>query len=215
MISMRPPQHVDHLTPPIGTSFFKCEEIVVCVNETLPDDGRQLSWYITMYKYCVGAMPTDPDFQKKGGKVIVILVHHGTLKFPTDLRWTLQIFRVYYDDEAGVIPYLQLPETHSGVATPDGNMQYQIDFEMMMPLFKSDSSEPFLFIARYKEVLVRPPGTTQRGREQLSGLVFTIVNRIGERVSTHQLVRGLTVIKCLDPRKKLRFSKYRYRNEGH
>lgn len=104
------------------------------MNETLPDDGRQLSWYITMYKYCVGATPTDPDFQKKGGKVIIVLVHHGTLKFPTDHRWTLQIFRVYYDDEAGVIPYLQLPETHSGVATSDGNMQCERVVDLLPPM---------------------------------------------------------------------------------
>ncbi|KAJ8517623.1 hypothetical protein ONZ45_g5200 [Pleurotus djamor] len=201
--------HIDGLTPPSGTTFFDCEDIMLFHNQSIT--GGEMTWWITVYKYCTGAIPTDPDFAKKRGAIILVIVHHGYFR-TKDNNWGSQAFSVEHDSPA--VRHLRIyPAAFSGVPNPGiidpTNVAgvYGINFEMSLRLFKNRGHETFVFPAQYKETFVRSPKTATNGYQNHDSHVFSVIKEQGASPpSSRHPIRAVSVLKCYDPSQKVTFN---------
>ncbi|KAJ8517632.1 hypothetical protein ONZ45_g5195 [Pleurotus djamor] len=170
---------INHLTPPGGTAFFKRD------------------------KYCTGALPTDPDFVKKGGAIIIVMISHGYL-YTFDNSWIRQEFTISYDRK--IARHVRtLPISYSGHESSTKALAYDIHFEMDLILYKNRGNETFVFPAQFRESFVTIPDTAASGYEVGNGAVFGLRKEGSIEVDvSHVPLRGLTVLKCYDPKETLK-----------
>ncbi|KAJ8517630.1 hypothetical protein ONZ45_g5197 [Pleurotus djamor] len=148
---------VDCLTPPSGTSFFKREEIKILDYQKRPDHG-EVRWSATLYKYCIGAPPTDPEFEKKGGAVVLVFIHHGFV-FDDSNDWTMQKFTTEFDlRDAQLLRVLPMSLTSSETTGYKAHIN-ETNFQMDLPMYKNRGHESFVFSAKFRESFARVPQT--------------------------------------------------------
>lgn len=188
---------VNHLTPPITTSFFHKETINLFDNLEIFDSASQLletvTWRTEVYKYVTRLRPDDPNFEQKGGEIFIIMAHTGTSKMgkPFLRPEYLKAIRV----PSSIIPMGQYPATDSGLQSGD-NWSYNIDYTNTMPMFSNGGNNIFDFEASYKNDFIRSK-FQQTGEEVTGGVEFAAVNP--RAINLNYPILGLSVFKCLDP----------------
>ncbi|KAF4606041.1 hypothetical protein EYR38_000086 [Pleurotus pulmonarius] len=191
----------NRLTPPITTSFFHKETINIFREQPIMAPLALLlpletvTWRTEVYKYVTRAKPNDPNFEKNGGEIFIIMVHGGTSDtgaFP----------HIKYEKAVkvptSIIPMKQYPASNSGVQSGD-DWSYTIDFMNVMPMFSNGGNGVFDFEASYKEDFVRSK-FKQTGTETVNGVQFAAETEPEpkEFITDHPII-GLSVFKCLDP----------------
>ncbi|KAJ8519413.1 hypothetical protein ONZ45_g3611 [Pleurotus djamor] len=161
----QPRMRINHLTPPLGTDFFRRQTVNIFDGIQMGTSPKvcELVWKADVYTYATGAIPSDPDFARKG-LIHVICVHHGFVRIYNDFDpdvWTKLEFSLK-PATSGLQPTLQLPSTGSG--TKDGDVyKYEIKFGEKMPMFNNGGNQTFTFDAAYEERFARI-NATQYGK---------------------------------------------------
>ncbi|KAJ8486748.1 hypothetical protein ONZ45_g14567 [Pleurotus djamor] len=175
--------YVNNLYPPIGTSWWRKQEITVMKDQPIlwhKDQSRKIAifnWSVDAYIYTVNAKPNS-TFKKNHGAVYAVLVHRGSceiLPAPRSLdsaqtqnegvngdeimesTGTPFKFKVFYR--------VSLPRKYEGgeaikqlppsnTATKDGSSwKYPITLRQTMQMFRYNGTEPFSFEATYEDAL--------------------------------------------------------------
>ncbi|KAJ8515131.1 hypothetical protein ONZ45_g7410 [Pleurotus djamor] len=118
-----PQKHVDKLTPPPGTSFWRHQRLTVFEQEYIGYQRLSLAsftWRIDAYIYVIDAVPTA-SFAADGGSIYVVLVHTGSAQTAPNLEasvgwpYTPLQFRFSVEVVGGEgAALLQLPPSNSG-----------------------------------------------------------------------------------------------------
>lgn len=194
-----PRMYVDHLTPPIGTSFFHKETIPIFDNRQIWGTARQqetLTWRTDVYKYATGARPDEPNFREKGGEIYIIMVHSGTGHVLHLAPMTEYVESV--KAPPSVMPVRQYPASHSGTQSGD-NWSYSIQYSHTMPMFNNGGSSVFDFDASYQEDFIRYR-SEQTGIETTDGVEFgTTPRTFFPAMPPDYSIIGLSIFKCLEP----------------
>ncbi|KAJ8515821.1 hypothetical protein ONZ45_g6798 [Pleurotus djamor] len=175
---------------------------MICDHQGRSSDG-EVVWWVSLYKYCTGAHPTDPDFAKKGGAIVLIFVHHGYL-YTFDNDWSFQQFSIAYDRK-NARHLRTLPMSYSGSEATNKAQAQDINFETDLVLHKNRGNETFVFPAQFRESFFRAPQTQATGFEVENGAMFGIKKEPSVKLDvSHAPVRGLNVLKCYDPTQTLK-----------
>ncbi|KAL0948776.1 hypothetical protein HGRIS_008906 [Hohenbuehelia grisea] len=154
----------NHLTPPIGTTFFRFERITLANQQAMEFSSLQdfsqfnynLTWEIDVYKYAVNGDPRDPDFAANNGQIYVIIVHRGAVRSGQnrhDMRFFFSV-SPSFTNNVPLTALHQLPRSGSGVSNGD-NLHYEIDFRQTFQMLNNQGNNHFSFDARYFENVVR------------------------------------------------------------
>ncbi|KAJ8517631.1 hypothetical protein ONZ45_g5196 [Pleurotus djamor] len=179
------------------------EEINILDYQKRPDHG-EVRWTASMYKYCIGAPPDDPDFKKKGGAIVLIFIHHGFC-YDDSSDWATQDFTTEFDhQDAQLVRILPMSLSASETTGYKAHIN-QTNFQMDLPMYRNRGHESFVFSAKFQESFVRVPLTWSIGCEAASGAFFGLQKEVKDKpLTAHAPVRALTVIKCYDPTKTLK-----------
>ncbi|KAF4605426.1 hypothetical protein EYR40_004210 [Pleurotus pulmonarius] len=170
--------YVDHLRPPIGTSYFKRDTVTLLDNVAIQKDGQtyaNISWSFNYYLYVTGARPDDPDFPKRG-QVYVVFVHTGSIDVKRSRFDTLSLTLATTSEHCTANS--QLPETGSGeqVGTSK-DYKYLMDFDQTMNMFKNNGNQVMdpPFEARYQRDFIAKD-SKQRGITREKSVEFGASN---------------------------------------
>ncbi|KAJ8483134.1 hypothetical protein ONZ45_g14713 [Pleurotus djamor] len=192
------------LTPPIGTSFFKMTEISLIDENDPPFSNTDLRtvWGVTLYKYAVNAIPTDPDFQAKNGRIYIIMVHKGS--YERGAEWTgLPLYVTLDKGEDTVLLDHIAPGTNEGVVQEDETIKYAIDYTIQLPMFNNQGNDTFVFEAKYQDEYVLK--VTQGGSAFPHEHEMIFAKDSDKNVGLTP-INWLTVYQCLDPTKEVNFT---------
>ncbi|KAF4594319.1 hypothetical protein EYR40_009122 [Pleurotus pulmonarius] len=199
----KPPRaYENHLTPPAGTVYFSKETITVFDNVNITRTNglgqtiryETLTWRPEVYKYVTNAKPDDPDFQKHGGEIYIIIVHGGIAKAGAITSAIGYEYMQTIEAPPSMIPVKHYPATGSGTQS-DENWSYQINYRQSMAMFNNGGNGTLDFDASYVEDFTRIK-SQQRGAETTNGVYFSV--SLNEGVYGEWPVIGLSVFKCLD-----------------
>ncbi|KAF4593416.1 hypothetical protein EYR38_009130 [Pleurotus pulmonarius] len=210
--SKSPRAYENHLTPPAGTVYFSKETITVFDNVDITRTNglgqtiryETITWRPKVYKYVTNTKPDDPDFQKHGGEIYIIIVHGGIAKAGAITSGIGYEYMQTIEAPPSMIPVKHYPATGSGTQS-DENWSYQINYRQSMAMFNNGGNGTLDFDASYAEDFTRIK-SQQRGAETTNGMYFSV--SLNEDVFGEWPVIGLSVFKCLDTNFPVSFSKW-------
>ncbi|KAJ8519812.1 hypothetical protein ONZ45_g3320 [Pleurotus djamor] len=192
------------LTPPIGTSFFSMTDIPLMNDQDFPafSSDLRVTWNVTMYKYAINALPTSENFREENGAIYIVMVHRGS--FGRAPAWTSLSASVRLDPNEDTVFLEEIsPADHTGRPQDDGSRSYSINFTHQMPMFRNQGTDAFVFDARYQNDFVLR--VTQNGLTFAREHVWGFAKQADEDVGL-TAINGLTVFRCVDPNKEVRFT---------
>ncbi|KAJ8508511.1 hypothetical protein ONZ45_g9221 [Pleurotus djamor] len=153
-----PREHIDKLTPPPGTSFWRHQRFTLFEDELIGTVWRTaiFTWRIDAYIYVVDAIP-NPSFASNGGSIYVVMVNSGSARTGTKneniavgphapMQYRFGVHVAGSDGAA----LLQLPPSNSGTKDRD-TWKYTAAFSKDLQMFQNNGAQAVTFTAKYSD----------------------------------------------------------------